>query len=119
MLSQRLSKLVIFVLLILLLPIVIGVGQETGTSSDIIQHPFDTALQSVGTATSFCGEEILNLVSRYSKIQLPATLGDPLGIIALITAAALLLLSRKLRYLIVLSLAAVWILFVLRVAEVL
>ena len=119
MLSRRVSQLAIVVLLLLMFAMVVGVGQATETTGAVIQHPVDSGLRLIGTAVQYCGQGILSLVTRFSSVELPTTLGDPLGFMALFTAVtALLLLSKALRYLFGFALVGAWILFILRVAEV-
>ena len=118
MLSYRVSQLAIIASL-LLFAMVVGVGQAIETNGDVVWHPVDSGLRLIGTAAQFCGQGILSLVTRFSSVDMPATLGDPLGFMALITAVAVLLLpSKAFRYLLGFALAGAWILFVLRVVEV-
>lgn len=100
MLSHRMSQLVIVSLLLLVFAMVVSLGQEMDVNTDSVEHPVDIALDSIGTAVQYCGQGILDLVARLSNVELPAPLRDPLGVMALITAVAvLLLLSKTFRYL--------------------
>ena len=120
MLSHRMSQLVLVSLLILIFAMVVGLGQEIEVDTAVIEHPVEVALHSIGTAVQYCGQGILDLVARLSNVELPATVVDPLGVMALITAiAVLMLLSKAFRYLFGFALVGAWAFFILRVTEVL
>ena len=120
MLLHRMSRLVIVSLMLLVFAMVVGLGQEIEVDTAVIEHPVDIALDSIGTAVEYCGQGILDLVARFSNAELPATLQDPLGVVALITVAAvLMLLSKAFRYLFGFALLGSWTFFILRVTEVL